>query len=123
MQLQVHVLVRAGIPLMVTDTAPGAHGATVAGTHGIGVSTPSAAEVADATTGLLTVVHMPKVGMFVSGTMSMMVAAGRLLAVTPIGVALKGAGLTPKEQVIIAPVTTSSPKVPPLATGQLTPVA
>src|SRR6516164_1042274 len=109
MQLHMHSLVRAGIPVIVTETAPGAQGVTVAGTHGMGVNTPRAAAVADATSGLLIVLHMPKVGMFSMGTMSMMVAAGRPLAITPVGVALSGAGATPKEQVIMAPVTTTCP--------------
>jgi hypothetical protein len=55
---------------------------------------------------LLRVLHMPKVGMLSRGTKSMMVAAGRPLAITPVGVALRGAGVTPNEQVIMAPVTT-----------------
>ena len=106
MQLHVHVSVKAGISAIVTETAPGTQGATVTGTHGIGVSTPSAAAVAEATSGLLMVLHIPKVGMFSIGTMSMMVAAGMLLAITPVGVALRTAGATPNEHVIMAPVTT-----------------
>jgi hypothetical protein len=106
MHSHMHSLVRAGIPVIVTDMAPGAHGATVTGTHGIGVSTPRAAAVAEATSGLLGVVHIPKVGIFSMGTMSMMVAAGKPLAITPVGVALSGAGTIPNEHVIIAPVTT-----------------
>ena len=46
---------------------PGAQGA-VTGTQGIGVSVPIAAAVADATVGLAVDMHMPNVGMFVSGT-------------------------------------------------------
>jgi hypothetical protein len=49
--------------------------------------------------------------MFSIGTMSMMVPAGRSLAMTPIGVALKGAGATPNEQVIMAPDTTTIPMI------------
>jgi hypothetical protein len=92
--------------MILTDTAPGTHGVTVTGTHGIGVSTPRAAAVADATSGLLIVLHIPKVGIFSMGTKSMMVAAGKPVAITPVGVALRGAGATPNEQVIMAPVTT-----------------
>src|SRR5262249_28324587 len=111
MQLQVQVLVSAGIPLMVTETAPGTQGLAVAGTHGIGGSTPRGAAVAEAPTGVLTVLHMPKVGMFTIGAMSMMVPAGRPEAIAPVGVALKGAGATPNEQVIMAPDTTCTPMI------------
>jgi hypothetical protein len=106
MQSHVHISVRAGISMILTETAPGTQGATVTGTHGIGVSTPRAAAVADATSGLLGVLHIPKVGMFSMGTMSMIVAAGKPPAITPVGVALSGAGATPNEHVIKAPVTT-----------------
>ena len=47
--------------------APGTHGATVIGTHGIGVNTPSAAAVAAATSGLAGLMHMPKGGMLTIG--------------------------------------------------------
>ncbi|MNG34964.1 hypothetical protein D3C84_1215890 [compost metagenome] len=46
---------------------PGIHGVAVAGMHGIGVSTPSAAAVAAATVGLARLVHMPKVLTFTNG--------------------------------------------------------
>ena len=54
---------------------PGAQD-TVAGTQGMGVSTPRAAAVAAATVGLAGLEHMPKVGRFAPGTPSEMVAAG-----------------------------------------------
>ena len=47
--------------------APGIHGAAVTGMHGIGVSTPSAAEVAAATVGFAREVHMPNGGMLTIG--------------------------------------------------------
>ncbi len=62
--------------------------------------------MADATSGLVMVLHTPKVGMFSIGAMSMIVPAGNPLAITPTGVALKGAGATPNVHVIMAPVTT-----------------
>ena len=43
-----------------TVGAPGTQGAGVFGMHGIGVSTPSAAAVAAATTGFAGDMHMPK---------------------------------------------------------------
>lgn len=45
----------------------------ITGTHGIGVNTPMAAEVADATVGLAIERHMPKVGML-AGVKSIVVA-------------------------------------------------
>ncbi len=47
-----HVLVNAGIFPTKTVAEPGVHGAGVTGTQGIGVNTPLAAAVADATVGL-----------------------------------------------------------------------
>jgi hypothetical protein len=52
---------------IITVGLPGTQGAAVAGTHGMGVSTPMAAEVADATVGLARLVHMLNDGMFTMG--------------------------------------------------------
>ncbi len=80
-QLHMHLLVlfRAGMPPIMTVGDPGVQG-VVTGTHGIGVSTPIAAEVADATVGLASELHMPNGGMFTIGLKSMMFAAGALSA-------------------------------------------
>lgn len=43
-----------------TVGAPGTHGDGVFGTHGIGVKTPNAALVAEATVGLPRLLHTPK---------------------------------------------------------------
>ena len=51
------------------------HG-VVPGTQGMGVSTPRAAAVAAATSGVARLMHMPKVGMFISGALAEMLAAG-----------------------------------------------
>jgi len=69
----------AGTLLSRTVGDPGAHGAGVTGTQGIGVNTPIAAAVADATAGLDGVVHIPNGIMLTVGTLSMMFAAGMLL--------------------------------------------
>lgn len=53
-------------PIMTAD-APGAQGAGMFGTHGIGVRTPEAAAVAEATVGFDMDVHMPKGPMFTKG--------------------------------------------------------
>ncbi len=59
---------KTGICFTFTIGAPGAHGAEVAGTQGIGVSTPSAAAVAAATVGFAREEHIPKGMMFFMGT-------------------------------------------------------
>lgn len=61
---------------IITVGAPGAHGAGVTGTQGMGVNTPKAAAVAAATVGLEGELHIPKGGMLTIGLPSMMVAAG-----------------------------------------------
>ena len=50
--------------------------------HGIGVSTPNAADVADATAGLARLMHMPNGAMLIIGLKSMIVAAGWPLVLT-----------------------------------------
>ena len=55
----------SGIVIETGDVAPAIHGATVAGTHGVGV--PDAAEVR--------ILHVPKLGMLVPGAKSAIVAA------------------------------------------------
>jgi hypothetical protein len=79
--MQVHSSVSAGAPPIITDVDPGVHG-VVTGTHGIGVSTPMAAVVALATSGLAGDMHMPKVAMLAMGAQSVIVAAGSPPAVT-----------------------------------------
>ena len=108
-QFSVQVLLRAGMFPISTSSVPGTHGATVAGTQGIGVKTPSAAAVAEATSGLAMEEHIPNVGTFTIGAKSMMVAAGILLVkVRLVGRTMSEAGATPKEQLIIAPIHTCS---------------
>lgn len=51
--------VSAGLLPIITVAEPGTHGAGIAGMHGIGVSTPSAAAVAAATVGFDRLVHTP----------------------------------------------------------------
>ena len=68
MQFSEQELSKAGILPIIVLLAPGVHGATVAGIHGIGVSTPKAAAVAEATTGLANELHMPNGKIFIMGT-------------------------------------------------------
>jgi hypothetical protein len=102
------VLLSAGIPPIVTVGDPGTHGAGSTGTHGAGVGVPSAAAVAAITAGLVGAMHIPNVGIFVTGTWSMMVAAGRPSAsVRFTGSTTRLAGVIPKLQVRVAPMFTS----------------
>jgi hypothetical protein len=89
---------------------PGVHG-VVTGTHGMGVSTPSAAAVAAATVGLAGERHMPSVGMFTMGAQSMMLAPGGVAAVTVGTTTMRLAGATPIEHCIIDPMLTSFPDI------------
>src|SRR3546814_16666397 len=79
MHMHLQVLSSVGRLPSSTVGAPGTHGDVVAGMQGIGVSTPIAAEVAAATVGFATEVHMPNGLMFSIGTWSMIVAAVWLL--------------------------------------------
>ena len=67
MHMQVLESVSAGILAICVLAAPGVQGATVAGMQGIGVNTPIAAAVAEATVGLDGDWHMPKGMMLVMG--------------------------------------------------------
>lgn len=81
----------------------------MAGMQGMGVNTPRAAAVAEATVGLARDMHVPKVGMFTMGLNSMIVAAGVPALVLLTGKTLSVAGAAPKLHIIIAPETTSCP--------------
>jgi len=96
---------------MLTVGDPGIQGAAVTGTQGIGVRTPSAAAVAEATVGLAVDMHMPKGRMLTPGTLSIMVAAGVVLTTRLDGIIFKLLGEEPKLQVVAAPAHTSCPIV------------
>jgi hypothetical protein len=88
-------------------TAPGVHGEVVAGMHGIGVKTPSAAAVAAATVGFAILMHMPNGAMFTIGAKSMIVAAGIFPALTPVtGKTVNVEGAAPNVQARLAVETT-----------------
>jgi hypothetical protein len=94
------------LPIM-TVGEPGVQGAVVTGMQGCGVNTPMAAEVAAATCGLLRVLHIPNGMIFVIGILSMVVAAGRLHALTLLaGGIVNVLGAAPKVQFIMAPLVT-----------------
>src|SRR5579871_6524261 len=76
MHCSVEILSRVGWLPSSTVGAPATQGAGVFGMHGMGVSTPSAAAVADATVGLAIDMHAPNGMMFTSGTWSIIFASG-----------------------------------------------
>ncbi len=65
--------------LDILSIPPGAHGAGITGIQGIGVNTPIAAAVADATVGFAIDRHIPKGGIFTIGLLSMIFPMARLL--------------------------------------------
>ena len=84
--IQIHLQFssKAGI-LVMSCCPPGAHGAVMTGTQGIGVSAPIAAAVADATVGFASDLHIPKGIMLAIGIISIMVALGLFCIIGRIG--------------------------------------
>ena len=111
MQMSFELLFSAGMPHTSTVGEPGIQGAGVAGTHGMGVKTPSAAAVAAATMGLDGLWHIPKGGMFMIGMLSMMLAASTLFVSTVFIVGMSELGAMPIEHCIIAFMQTCMPMV------------
>ena len=72
-QLHMHLalLSKAG-KFDIFACAPGAQGAAITGMQGMGVSTPMAVDVAEATVGLANDWHMPNGAMLTMGLLSMM---------------------------------------------------
>src|SRR4051812_23028334 len=93
----VEVLVSAGAPLIMVIGAPGTQGDDVIGMQGMGVSTPIAAAVAEATIGFVGVMHIPKGGMFTMGRCALIFAASGPPAFVgiPIGMTAKVLGAIP----------------------------
>jgi hypothetical protein len=109
-QTHLLVLLRAGMPRSVTVGEPGAQGAVMAGTQGVG--TPAAAAVST--------LHVPNGGMLEIGTKSMMFAAGLDSAVTVGGATIRVEGAVPDVHAIMALIATSCGiSESPLLTGCL----
>jgi hypothetical protein len=90
-----------------TVGAPVIQGAGVAGIHGIGVSTPSAAAVAAATVGFAGDWHIPNGMTFTMGMWSMMLASGIWFVNTLlVGSTTSELGAMPKEHCMLAPIQT-----------------
>ena len=101
--------VKAGMFITFTIVLPGAHGATITGTHGIGVSTPMAADVAEATVGLAIDRHIPKVGIL-AGVKSIGVANNIVIHFGRSGtVTINEQGVIPWLHWSIAPIVTNFP--------------
>jgi hypothetical protein len=86
---------------------PGAQGAVVAGTQGIGTSAPSAAAVAAATAGFAKLLHMPNGIMFASGLLSIMFASGADVTALFTGSTFRVDGAAPNGHCRIAPPHTA----------------
>jgi hypothetical protein len=98
-QVHMHVLelFKAGFLPISTVGEPGVQGAAVTGRQGWGVRAPPAAAVAAATCGFDGALHKPKGMMLLIGMLSMIVAAGALLALTRVaGRTIMALGAAPK---------------------------
>ena len=109
MHINLELSLRAGWLATSTVGEPGAQGAVVIGMHGIGVKTPKAAAVADATVGFAIEVHITKGIMFNIGTLSMMLAIGMLVFTIFTGRTVIELGAVPKLHFSIAPLHTIEP--------------
>jgi len=93
----------------VTIILPGIQGDGVLGIHGIGVSAPIAAAVAEATTGLASDWHKPNGRIFTMGLLSIILACGMLLFITRFtGNTINEDGASPMLHFKIAPLHTNS---------------
>ncbi len=103
------LLLSAGWLAISTVGHPGAQGADVTGVQGMGVSTPKAAAVAEATAGLAIDVHIPKGSILAKGLLSIMVAAGIVAFTLLVGRIINVPGAAPKLHCRVAPLQTSNP--------------
>lgn len=99
-------LFKAGNLRNITVGEPGVQG-VVTGTQGIGVSTPLAAAVAEATVGFANEEQVAKGGILVIGAKSIILAAGFFSPMTVGTVTISVEGAEPKLQDIDALITTS----------------
>jgi hypothetical protein len=107
MHINVQELLSAGKFPRSTVVDPGVQGLGVLGTQGIGVKTPKAAAVADATVGFAGEVHMPKGIMLVMGMLSMILASGVWVKTLFLGRTTSELGAAPKLHCNIAPMHTN----------------
>jgi hypothetical protein len=114
LHISLELLLRAGMFFTSTVGQPGAHGADVIGMHGIGVNTPNAAAVAEATVGFAIDWHMPNGIMFAIGLLSIIFAIGIEVITILSGSTIRELGATPKLHCIMAPPHTNCPISIPL---------
>lgn len=108
------LLFNAGKFAKSTVGEPGTQGAEMAGIHGIGVNTPSAAAVAEATVGFAIELHIPKGRIFTNGTLSIIFAAGIVLITLLLGSTIRQDGAAPKLHWSCAPPQTKKPIIIPM---------
>jgi hypothetical protein len=101
--INLDVLFSAGLLAIRTVIEPGVHGAGITGTQGIGVNTPDAAAVADATDGFARDEHMPKGLILTIGLLSKILASGVRVFTRLIGRTVSKLGATPKLHLSVAP--------------------
>ncbi len=108
LHMSLEELLSAGKLAIRTVGEPGAHGAAIAGIQGIGVSTPKAAAVADATVGLAMDVHIANGGIFAIGLLSIIVAVKKLdVMVAVCEFTIRVPGAVPKVQAMLAVIATA----------------
>ena len=112
----------AGMLAISTVGHPGIQGAVVIGTQGIGVNTPKAAAVAEATVGFASEEHIANGRIFIIGTLSMIFAAGDVASTLFVGMTVSALGAAPNEHCSVHPETTSIP-INPLLPHTLDPSA
>jgi hypothetical protein len=104
------VLFKAGTLASKTVGDPVTQGPGITGTQGIGVNTPIAAAVAEATVGFAKDIHIPKGRIFTIGLLSIMLAAGIAEVNTRFtGRTTNELGAIPKLHLSIAPEHTWRP--------------
>ena len=85
-QLHIHLQLSNNTgKLEIFTCPPGAQGATITGIQGIGVSTPIAADVAEATVGLANDWHMPKGAILTMGLLSMILPIAMFINLGRVG--------------------------------------
>jgi hypothetical protein len=109
LHISLELSLSAGILATITVEAPGAHGAVVTGMQGMGVNTPIAADVADATIGFASDWHIPNGMIFAIGILSIMLAIGVVVLTIFLGRTVRELGVVPKLHLSIAVLHTIDP--------------
>jgi hypothetical protein len=97
----------AGFPPIIHVDEPGVQGAVSTGTQGIGVRTPIAAAVAEATVGFIIDEHMPKGITLTIGLLSIIVAIAITFITFSCGSTISVEGAAPNVHCNVAPPHTA----------------